>query len=342
MALCHQGRCKADSGGTRLAAGTDAEDRVKVLVTGGAGFIGSHIAERLLSRGADVRVLDNFSTGRRENLAGFAADIDVVEGDIRSYERVHNAVRGCDAVFHEAALPSVPRSIADPLTSHATNATGTLNVLLASRDEGVRRVILASSSSVYGAATGLPKREDMPTLPISPYGVAKLAAEQYGRSFYEVYGLETVALRYFNVFGPRQDPASEYAAVIPKFIAALREGRAPVIFGDGEQSRDFTYVDNVVDGNLAALDAPGIGGRVYNIACGERITLNRLAAELRELLGAEAQAEHGPPRPGDIRHSLADVGRAMTDLGYAPAVDFEAGLRGTVACFGTTTTERPA
>jgi UDP-glucose 4-epimerase len=315
---------------------------VKVLVTGGAGFIGSHIVDRLLARGADVRVLDNFSTGRRENLAGLAADIDVVEGDIRSFERVHNAVRGCDAVFHEAALPSVPRSIADPLTSHATNATGTLNVLLAARDEGVRRTVLASSSSVYGAAAGLPKHEGMPTLPISPYGVAKLAAEQYGRSFFEVYGLETVALRYFNVFGPRQDPASEYAAVIPKFIAALSEERSPVIFGDGAQSRDFTYVDNVVDANLSALDAPGAGGRTYNVACGEQITLNRLASELRELIGAEAEAVHGPARPGDITHSLADVSRAREDLGYAPSVAFSDGLRRTVAHFTHPTTEMPA
>jgi UDP-glucose 4-epimerase len=315
---------------------------VKVLVTGGAGFIGSHIVDRLLARGADVRVLDNFSTGRRENLAGLGADIDVVEGDIRSFERVHNAVRGCDAVFHEAALPSVPRSIADPLTSHATNATGTLNVLLAARDEGVRRTVLASSSSVYGAAAGLPKHEGMPTLPISPYGVAKLAAEQYGRSFFEVYGLETVALRYFNVFGPRQDPASEYAAVIPKFIAALSEERSPVIFGDGAQSRDFTYVDNVVDANLSALDAPGAGGRTYNVACGEQITLNRLASELRELIGAEAEAVHGPARPGDITHSLADVSRAREDLGYAPSVAFSDGLRRTVAHFTHPTTEMPA
>jgi UDP-glucose 4-epimerase len=303
---------------------------VKILVTGGAGFIGSQLVERLLRIGYDVRVLDNFSTGHRANLAAFADDIDIVEGDIQSYERVHNAVRGCDAVLHQAALPSVPRSIADPLTSHATNATGTLNVLLAARDEDVRRLVFASSSSVYGAVEGLPKRETMPTMPISPYGTAKLAAESYCRSFHEVYGLETVALRYFNVFGPRQDPNSEYAAVIPKFIAAYAAGRAPTIYGDGEQSRDFTYVDNVVDANLAALDAPGVSGRAFNIACGERITLNALTDELRAQMGVDIAPLHGPQRPGDILHSLADVQRARDDLGYEPRIGFSEGLRLTI------------
>jgi UDP-glucose 4-epimerase len=303
---------------------------MKVLVTGGAGFIGSQLVQRLLSLGHDVRVLDNFSTGHRANLAAFAGDIDIVEGDIQSYERVHNAVRGCDAVLHQAALPSVPRSIADPLTSHATNATGTLNVLLAARDEDVRRLVFASSSSVYGAAEGLPKRETMATMPISPYGTAKLAAESYCRSFHEVYGLETVALRYFNVFGPRQDPNSEYAAVIPKFIAAYAAGRAPTIYGDGEQSRDFTYVDNVVDANLAALDAPGVSGRAFNVACGERITLNALTAELRAQMGVDIAPLHGPARPGDIPHSLADVRRARDELGYEPRIAFSEGLRRTI------------
>lgn len=303
---------------------------MKVLVTGGAGFIGSQLVERLLRLGADVRVLDNFSTGHRANLAGLSDDIDVVEGDIQSYERVHNAVRGCDAVLHQAALPSVPRSIADPLTSHATNATGTLNVLLAARDEDVRRLVFASSSSVYGAVEGLPKRESMQTMPISPYGTAKLAAESYCRSFHDVYGLETVALRYFNVFGPRQDPNSEYAAVIPKFIASYAAGRAPTIFGDGEQSRDFTYVDNIVDANLAALNAPGVSGRVYNVACGERITLNGLTDELRGQMGIDIEPVHGPARPGDIPHSLADIGRARDELGYDPKVAFAEGLRRTI------------
>jgi UDP-glucose 4-epimerase len=303
-----------------------------VLVTGGAGFIGSHLVERLLRIGQDVRVLDNFSTGHRANLAGF--DVEIVEGDIQSYERVHNAVRGCDVVLHQAALPSVPRSIADPLTSHATNATGTLNVLLAARDEGVRRLVFASSSSVYGAVEGLPKRETMAAMPISPYGSAKLAAESYCRSFHEVYGLETVALRYFNVFGPRQDPQSEYAAVIPKFIAAYAAGRAPTIYGDGEQSRDFTYVDNIVDANLLALDAPGVSGRTFNVACGERITLNGLSDELRAQMGVDIEPLHDAARPGDILHSLADVGRARDELGYEPRVGFAEGLRRTIACTG--------
>ncbi len=303
---------------------------MKVLVTGGAGFIGSHLVDRLVHLGNDVRVLDNFSTGRRGNLAAVAGHIDIVEGDVQSCERVYNAVRGCDAVFHQAALPSVPRSIADPLTSHATNATGTLNVLLAARDEGVDRLVFASSSSVYGAVAGLPKHETMATMPISPYGTAKLAAESYCRSFHEIYGLQTVALRYFNVFGPRQDPGSVYAAVIPAFIAAFAEGRAPTIFGDGEQSRDFTYIDNVVDANLAALGAVGVGGRTFNIACGERITLNRLADELRTQMELDIEPVHGPARPGDILHSLADVQRARDQLGYAPEVGFSEGLRRTV------------
>ncbi len=303
---------------------------MRVLVTGGAGFIGSQLVERLLHLGHDVRILDNFSTGLRANLAPFSDDIDVIEGDIQGYDFVHQAMRGRDAVLHHAALPSVPRSIADPLTSHATNATGTLNVLLAARDEGVGRLVFASSSSVYGAVAGLPKHEGMPTMPISPYGTAKLAAESYCRSFYGLYGLETVALRYFNVFGPRQNPDSEYAAVIPKFIAAYAEGRAPTIFGDGEQSRDFTYIDNVVDANMAALRAPGVGGRVFNIACGARITLNRFADELRSAMGVDIEPVYAPARAGDIRHSLADVQRARDDLGYDPQVDFSEGLRRTV------------
>jgi UDP-glucose 4-epimerase len=302
-----------------------------ILVTGGAGFIGSRLVERLLRNGDDVRILDNFSTGRRANVLAFAKYVEVVEGDIRCYEHVCEAMRGCDAVLHQAALPSVPRSIADPLTSHATNATGTLHVLVAARDEGVRRLVFASSSSVYGAGDGLPKHEAMQTLPISPYGTAKLAAESYCRSFHEVYGLETVALRYFNVFGPYQDPASEYAAVIPRFIAAYAEGRTPVIFGDGEQSRDFTFVDNVVDANLFALAAPGVSGRVYNVACGDRITLNELAGELRIQMGLVVEPEHGPARAGEIRHSLADIDRARRELNYEPRVGFSAGLRRTIA-----------
>jgi nucleoside-diphosphate-sugar epimerase len=306
---------------------------VKILVTGGAGFIGSHLVDRLVQRGIDVRVLDNFSTGNRSNIAQHLCDVDLVEGDVRSLDQVQRAMSGCDAVLHEAALPSVPRSIADPMTTHATNATGTLNVLLGARDQDVARVVLASSSSVYGPAEKLPKHESMPTSPISPYAAAKLAAESYCRSFYEAYGLEAVALRYFNVFGPRQDPSSIYCAVIPKFIAAFAAGRSPVIYGDGNQSRDFTFVDNVVDANLAALEAPAVGGRALNIACGERITLNDLAAELRAQLGATVDARHAPARPGDIRHSLADVTGARDALGYEPRVSFVEGLERTVDYF---------
>jgi UDP-glucose 4-epimerase len=306
---------------------------MRVLVTGGAGFIGSHVVTRLLDEGRDVRVLDNLSTGRRSNLASVAREIDFVEGDIRDLASVSDAVRGCDAVVHLAAVPSVPRSIADPVTTHEANATGTLNVLLAARNGGASRFVFASSSSIYGAAAELPKRESMKPLPISPYAVSKLAAESYCRSFFEVYQLETVALRYFNVFGPRQDPQSEYAAVIPKFIWALRNGEPPVIFGDGQQSRDFTYVDNAVDANIAALEANGIGGRVYNIACGERITLNELASSLREETGASVDVVHGPARAGDVQHSHADVSLARDELGYEPQVALAEGLRRTVAHF---------
>jgi nucleoside-diphosphate-sugar epimerase len=294
---------------------------MKTLVTGGGGFIGSTLVERLLDEGHEIRVLDNFATGRRENLAGVMDEIELVEGDLQSYERVHNAVRGCELVFHLGALPSVPRSIQDPLTSTAANVTGTLNVLLASRDEGVRRVVYASSSSVYGESAGLPKREDMAPLPIAPYPVSKLAGEGYCRSFARVYGLDTVSLRYFNVFGPRQDPGSQYAAVIPRFISAFVEGRRPVVFGDGERSRDFTYVDNAVDASICAGRASNpLAGQVFNVACGTRTTLNRLLAELRELTGKDLEAEYVEARAGDIPHSLADISRAREQLGYEPKV----------------------
>jgi nucleoside-diphosphate-sugar epimerase len=303
---------------------------MRALVTGGAGFIGSHLAERLVRDGHDVRVLDNLATGRRQNILPLADEIELVEGDIQSYERVHNAVNGMEIVFHQAALPSVPRSVQDPLTSNATNVIGTLNVLLAARDAGVRRVVFASSSSVYGQNPVLPKSEDLATLPISPYAVAKLAGEGYCRSFYSVYGLETVCLRYFNIFGPRQDPLSQYSAVIPSFIAALLERRAPTIFGDGEQSRDFTYVDNAVEANLlAASSADGIGD-VFNIACGEEVSLNQLMAELRHQLDTSIEAEHAPDRVGEVRHSLADVSRAEAVLGYRPGVEFADGIARTL------------
>jgi UDP-glucose 4-epimerase len=304
-----------------------------VLVTGGGGFIGSHLAAHLLDQGYRVRVLDNFATGRRENVRALGGDVEVIEGDIQSYERVNRAIDGCEVVFHQAALPSVPRSVQDPLTSNATNVIGTLNVLLAARDHGVRRVVCASSSSVYGANVELPKREDGPTVPISPYATTKLAAEGYTRSMHGVYGLDTVSLRYFNVFGPRQDPTSQYAAVIPNFISALLAGRPPVIFGDGEQSRDFTYVSNVVDANVLAMDAPEAAGRVYNVACGERVTLNRLVAELRDLLASDVEPVYAEPRAADVRHSLADLTRARTELGYEPSVLLREGLQRTIQHF---------
>jgi UDP-glucose 4-epimerase len=284
----------------------------------------------LLKDGYKVRILDNFATGSRENVRPLLDDIELMEGDIQSYERVHNAVRGCELVFHQAALPSVPRSIQDPLTSNASNVIGTLNLLLAARDEGVRRVVFASSSSVYGANPELPKRETMATLPISPYAVAKQAAEAYCRAFHEVYGLETVALRYFNVFGPGQDPLSQYAAVVPKFITALLEGRRPMVFGDGEQSRDFTYIDNTVDANLLAAGAEGAAGQAFNIACGDRISLNDLLADIRELIGTDLEAEYLDPRPGDVPHSLADITKARDVLGYDPEIDLREGLLRTI------------
>jgi nucleoside-diphosphate-sugar epimerase len=306
---------------------------MKVLVTGGGGFIGSHVTERLLAEGYDVRVLDNFSTGRRENILDVADHIELVEGDIQSYERAHTAVRGCDTVVHQAALPSVPRSVQDPLTSNASNVIGTLNVLLAARDSGVTRVIYASSSSVYGTNETLPKSESLQTAPISPYAVAKLAGEGYCRSFWEVYGLEAVALRYFNVFGPRQDPLSQYAAVIPSFINAFLSDREPVVYGDGSQTRDFTYVGNVVDGTLLALQSQDVAGKVFNIACGEQVSVNRLIDELRKITGKDIEPRYEPSRPGEVVHSHADVSRAVSELGYRPTIGLEKGLRITAAYF---------
>jgi UDP-N-acetylglucosamine/UDP-N-acetyl-alpha-D-glucosaminouronate 4-epimerase len=301
----------------------------KALVTGGGGFIGSHLVNRLLQDGYAVRVLDNFATGRRENLAEVIEDLELIEGDVQSYERAHNAVRGCDVVFHLAALPSVPRSIQDPLTSTASNVTGTLNVLLAARDEDVRRVVFASSSSVYGPQKHYPQREDAAARPISPYGVSKLAAEGYCRAFTQVYGLETVAVRYFNVFGPRQDPLSQYAAVIPRFITAALSDQPPVIFGDGEQSRDFTYIDNTVDGTVLASTAEGVAGETFNVACGEATTLNGLLEHIREISGKPVEAIYEDRQPGDVHRSQADISRARESLGYDPAIDVRAGLERT-------------
>jgi nucleoside-diphosphate-sugar epimerase len=302
---------------------------LKALVTGGAGFIGSNLALALLARDHDVRLLDNFSTGHRANLEPL--DAEVVEGDLRSYERVAAAVGGVEVVFHQGALPSVPRSIQDPLTSTAVNVEGTLNVLLAARDAGVRRVVFASSSSVYGDAPGMPRRESQPLAPLAPYAVSKLAAEQYCMVANRVYGVETVALRYFNVFGERQDPLSGYAAVIPKFIRMMLDGQPPTIFGDGQTSRDFTHVENVVEANLAAAAEPAAAGRVMNIAVGSSHTLNELVSALQGLLDSELEPEYGPPRPGDVSESLADVSLARELLGYEPHIGFEEGLQRTIA-----------
>ena len=300
---------------------------MRVLVTGGGGFIGSNLVDELLARGHEVRVLDNFSTGRRENLEHVVDQVELVEGDLRSYERVHRAVRGCEVVLHQGALPSVPRSVQDPITSNEINVGGTLNVLLTARDEGVRRVVFASSSSAYGDAEGFPRVETQPTTPLAPYAVSKLAAEQYCRVFHEVYGVETVSLRYFNVFGPRQDPNSQYSAVIPKFIATMQTGERPLVHGDGEQSRDFTYVANVVDINLLAMEAPGAAGQTFNAAIGHSYSLNDLVAAVNGLLGTEIAPVHGDARPGDVERSLADISRARKVLGYEPRVGFEEGLR---------------
>lgn len=304
-----------------------------ILVTGGAGFIGSHIARSLAENGERVRVLDNLSSGRSDNLAGIAGEIEVIEGDLRDAEVVARAVDGCEVVYHQAAVPSVPRSVADPRTSLDAGITGTLNVLLAARDRGARRVVFASSSSIYGDTPVMPKHEDMTPKPLSPYAISKLSAEQLCGVFTRLYGLETVALRYFNVFGPNQDPASEYAAVIPKFIAAVAAGERPTIFGDGEQSRDFTYIANVVDANLRAAEVPEASGRVFNIASGRAITVNRMLALVGELLDKPAEADYTDPRPGDIRDSLADISAARDVLGYDPEVSFEDGMAMTVAAF---------
>jgi UDP-glucose 4-epimerase len=296
------------------------------LVTGGAGFIGSHLVEALLGAGHVVRVLDNFSTGSRDNLAAVRDRVEIIPGDVTDEETVHIAMREVELVFHQAALASVPRSIADPLATHHACVTGTLHVLQAAREAKVRRVVYAASSSAYGNTERLPKTETDPTNPLSPYAVAKLAGEHYCAAFTNVYGLETVRLRYFNVYGPRQTPDSPYAAVIPLFIQALSEGRSPLIHGDGEQSRDFTYVADVVQANLRAAEAPGVAGKVYNVACGQRTSLLELVMILNSLLGTDVQPTHGPARPGDVKHSQADIARAKADLGYRPAADMYTGL----------------
>ncbi|MFO0930590.1 MAG: SDR family oxidoreductase [Gemmataceae bacterium] len=297
------------------------------LVTGGAGFIGSHLVDALVERGHRVRVFDNFSTGHRHNLEHHGDRVEVVDGDVTDLEAVRRAARGVEVVFHQAALASVPRSVANPLATHRACADGTLHVLIASRDAGVRRVVYAASSSAYGNSVKLPKSEGDPTAPLSPYAVAKLAGEQYCAAFSEVYRLETVRLRYFNVFGPRQSPESQYAAVIPKFIQWMTTGQRPVVHGDGQQSRDFTFVADVVQANLLAADATGVSGRVYNVACGRRTSLVELVEQLNRLLGTNLQPTHTPTRAGDVQHSLADIERARKDLGYRPTTDVPTGLR---------------
>lgn len=298
----------------------------RYLVTGGAGFIGSHICEELLRRGESTAVLDNFATGRRENIQHLLSNLELIEGDLRDLDTVRRAVRGADYVLHQGALPSVPRSVADPITTHEVNALGTLNVLVAARDEKVKRVVFASSSSVYGDTPVLPKREDMAPAPKSPYAVSKLAAECYCRVFYQLYGLETVCLRYFNVFGPRQNPHSQYAAAIAKFVQAMRDGGTITIYGDGTQTRDFTYVANVVEANLLAATATAGAGCVFNIACGQHVSLNEVVRLLAEIAGRAPQVTYESARPGDVKHSFADTTAAQQTLGYRTLISFERGL----------------
>ena len=304
------------------------------LITGVAGFIGSNIACALLSRGDTVRGVDNFITGKRENLADLKG-LDFIEGTIEDQATCTRVCNGVDYIFHEAALASVPRSVADPVPTNSANVTGTLNVLMAAREANVRRVVYAGSSSAYGDQPTLPKHEEMSPDPISPYAVSKLAGEHYMRSFTRVYGLETVVIRYFNVFGPHQDPSSQYSGVLAKFSLAMLEGHTPVIYGDGTQSRDFTYIENVVNANLLAIQAPAekVSGKVFNVATAQRITLNDAVRSLRELTGYSGPVEYAAPRAGDIAHSLADISRAKEALGYEPTVNFHEGLRRTIAWY---------
>jgi UDP-glucose 4-epimerase len=311
--------------------------RIEHLVTGGGGFIGSNIVRTLIQEGQEVRVLDDFSTGRRENLAGLEEHIQLIEGDLRDEQTLQRAVAGVRHIFHLGALPSVIRSVNQPLPTHDVNITGTLRLLLAARDAGVERVVFSSSSSVYGDTPTLPKREDMKPMPLSPYALSKLTGEHYMRIFHGLYGLQTFSLRYFNVFGPRQDPNSHYAAVIPLFVDAIRQGRPPVIYGDGEQTRDFTFVENVVQANLACRTAPeSAAGGVYNVACGDRTSVNRLARMIAEKLGSDIQPKYQAPRPGDVRDSQAANALAREHLGWAPTVDFETGIARTIQWFGGT------
>jgi UDP-glucose 4-epimerase len=309
------------------------------LVTGGAGFIGSSLARALIARGDRVRVIDNFSSGRRENLADIADRIELVEADILDQRALGSAVDGVEVIFHEAAIPSVPKSMKEPYENHAANASGTMCVLEQARRAGVRRVVYAASSAAYGEAPGLPKIETMPPAPISPYGASKLAGEYYCQVYARAYGLETVCLRYFNVFGPRQDPTSEYAAVIPKFITTALGGQRPRIFGDGTQSRDFCFIDNVIEANFRAAQAPAaqVSGGVFNIACGVATDLNQVVALIGDILGRKVEPLHEAERAGDIKHSLADIGQARERLGYTAAISFAEGLRRTLDWYKTKT-----
>jgi nucleoside-diphosphate-sugar epimerase len=301
-----------------------------VLVTGGAGFIGSHIVDALLDQGLGVRVLDNLSTGSLDNLRHRTGEIEFIEGDLRDVNACYRACKGVETVYHQAALPSVPRSIADPLTSNAVNVDGALQMLMAARDEGVRRFIFASSSSVYGNTEVSPKHEGLPTCPLSPYAINKLTGEHYCKVFHSLYGLETVVLRYFNIFGPRQNPNNEYSAVIPKFVAAAIQGSPVIVNGDGSNSRDFTYVDNAVQANLLASWVPGAAGGVFNVGCGGSHTLNDLCQGIEAATGRRLRVEHAPAREGDVSHSKADISAARERLRYCPAISFQMGLERTV------------
>jgi nucleoside-diphosphate-sugar epimerase len=300
------------------------------VVTGGGGFIGSHIVEELLRRNETVKIIDNFSTGKRENVEPFRTKAEVIETDISASPDLAKILKGADYVIHQAAIPSVPKSIIDPLKSHQANVNGTLQLLIASRDAGIKRVVYASSSSLYGDSPTLPKHEGMIPNPLSPYGAQKLFAEMYCQVFTKAYGLETVSLRYFNVFGPRQDATSQYSGVLALFIPAVLEGRRPTIYGDGQQSRDFTYVKNVVEANLLACKAPGAAGQVFNVACGDRITVNSMLQQINQITGKDIAPMYGDSRPGDIKHSQADITRARNLLGYEPKISFEEGLRHTI------------
>lgn len=297
------------------------------LVTGGAGFIGSHIVHRLLEKGRPVRVLDDLSTGKHENLREVAARIDFVEGDIRDVPTVERCLRGVEVVFHLAARASVPRSVAEPRPAHEINVTGTLNLLIAAEEAGARRFVYSASSSAYGDTPTMPKKVDMRPQPLSPYAATKLAAEDYCAVWAHVYSLPTVSLRYFNVFGPRQDPYGPYAAVIPAFVSRMLKGQPPIIYGDGEQSRDFCFIENVVNANMLAAEVPAVHGEVVNVACGEQTTLNEIVADLNKLLGTNVKPVYEPARPGDVKHSLADITETKRLLGYEPRVMFPEGLR---------------